>query len=91
MARKGNPSGKVPASSLEQAVELLVSQLGVEEVPPGWFASIDIADRLGEGRETVRKRLLNNGLQSRVFRVFRDGKIKYMVHFFIEKNLSEQD
>ena len=91
MARKGNSSGKVPASSLEQAVELLVSQLGVEEVPPGWFASIDIADRLGESRESVRKRLSNRGLQSRVFRVVCDGRIKNMVHFFIDKNLSEQD
>lgn len=91
MARKGNSSGKIPASSIEQAVELLVSQLGVEEVPPGWFASIDIAERLGKSSESVRKRLSNNGLQSRVFRVFRDGKIKNIVHFLIEKNLSEQD
>lgn len=91
MARKGNSSGKVPASSLEQVVELLVSQIGVEEVPPGWFASFDIAERLGKSPESVRKRLSNRGLQSRVFRVFRDGRIKNMVHFLIEKNLSEQD
>lgn len=84
MAGKGNKNGKVPASSLKEAVMMLRQEIGVlnrEEVPAGWYTVEELSREFDWTIEGMRRRLRSMGLPMKVFKM-RINNCVYGVQFF---------
>jgi hypothetical protein len=85
MAGKRNSSGQVQAPSLKEAVDKLISELGVEEPPPGWFALNELAKQSGLPIKRLQRKLNSANVPKKLFRVVVSGFIRSTTHYFITK------
>lgn len=85
MAGKRNQTREVQAPCLKEAVDKLISELGVEEPPPGWFALHELAKQSGLPIKRIQRKLDLANVPKKHFRVVVAGCIRSTTHYFISK------